>query len=111
MMQSPTQPSSVRLGKGQKHGKKKEAVVTGLCTAAPYPRTPQEVVAALLQEACRSEPAARPRPEGKELRAVRLNGHWDAYWLFHRQQQHQRLYGPSAPTLVSAEGQALEWAA
>ncbi len=28
-----------------------------------------------------------------ELRAVRLNGHWDAYWRFHRQQQHQRLYG------------------
>ena len=46
-----------------------------------------------------------------DLRAVRLNGHWDAYWLFHRQQQHQRLYGPSAPAPVSAEVQALEWAA
>jgi hypothetical protein len=28
-----------------------------------------------------------------DLRAVRLNGDWDAYWCFHRQQQHQRLYG------------------
>jgi hypothetical protein len=27
-----------------------------------------------------------------DLRAVRLNGDWDAYWRFHRQQQHQRLY-------------------
>lgn len=28
-----------------------------------------------------------------DLRAVRLNGDWDAYWRFHRQHQHQRLYG------------------
>ena len=34
-----------------------------------------------------------------DLRAVRLNGHWDAYWHFHRQQQHQRLYRtPSTKT-------------
>jgi hypothetical protein len=70
MVQPSTQPSSVRLGKGQKHGKKKEAVVIGLYTIAPYPRTPPAVVAALLQEASRPEPAARPRPEGKELRAT-----------------------------------------
>jgi len=31
-----------------------------------------------------------------DLRAVRLNGDWDAYWAFHRQQQHQRLYGLTA---------------
>ena len=70
MVQPPTQTPPVRLGKGQKRGKKKEAVVTGLYTIAPYPRTPQEVVAALLQDAGRPEPAARPRPEGKELRAT-----------------------------------------
>ncbi|NJL55363.1 hypothetical protein HC928_09385 [bacterium] len=34
-----------------------------------------------------------------DLRAVRLNGDWDAYWHFHRQQQHERLYGiPSTTT-------------
>jgi hypothetical protein len=36
-----------------------------------------------------------------DLRAVRLNGDWDAYWQFHRQEQHTRLYGQSsaaAPT-------------
>ena len=70
MMPPPTPTPPVRLGKGQKRGKKKEAVVTGLYTSAPYPRTPQEVVGALLQEPGGPAPAARPRPEGKELRAT-----------------------------------------
>lgn len=34
----------VRLGKGQKHGHKKEAIVTSTYTIAPLIRTPQEVV-------------------------------------------------------------------
>ena len=46
-----------------------------------------------------------------DLRAVRLNGHWDRYWQFHRQQQHQRLYGCSAPMPQGADVQALELAA
>ena len=46
-----------------------------------------------------------------DLRAVRLNGHWEAYWELHRQQQHQRLYGRSAPAPALAEPRALEWAA
>jgi hypothetical protein len=70
MVQPPTHTPPVRLGKGQKRGKKKEAVVTGFYTIAPYPRTPQEVVAALLQDPGRPEPARRPRPVGKELRAT-----------------------------------------
>jgi hypothetical protein len=32
-----------------------------------------------------------------DLRAVRLNRHWDRYGQFHRQQQHQRLYHSAAP--------------
>jgi len=35
-----------------------------------------------------------------DLRAVRLNGDWDAYWRFHRQQQHQRLYATPSATLL-----------
>ncbi len=70
MVQPPTQAPSVRLAKGQKRTKKKEAVVTGLYTIPPYPRTPQAVVAALLQDADRPEPAARPQPVDKELRAT-----------------------------------------
>jgi hypothetical protein len=46
-----------------------------------------------------------------DLRAVRLNGHWEAYWQFHRHQHHQRLYGRSAPAPTLAEARALEWAA
>jgi hypothetical protein len=70
MVQPPIQKSAVRLAKGQKRTKKKEAVVTGLYTISPYQRTPQEVVAALLQDPDRPEPAGRPQPVGKELRAT-----------------------------------------
>jgi hypothetical protein len=46
-----------------------------------------------------------------DLRAVRINGHWKAYWQFHRQQSHQRLYGTSAPAPATVEAQALMLAA
>jgi hypothetical protein len=77
MVQPPIQRPAVRLAKGQKRTKKKEAVVTGLYTISPYERTPQQVVAALLQDPDSAEPAARPRPVGKELRAT-LAGKADA---------------------------------
>jgi hypothetical protein len=70
MVQPPTEAPSVRLAKGQKRTKKKEAVVTGLYTIAPYPRTPQDLVATLLQDADRPEPTARPQPVAKELQAT-----------------------------------------
>ncbi|MDQ5851092.1 MAG: ISKra4 family transposase [Chloroflexota bacterium] len=60
----------VRLGKGEKRSKKKEAVVTSLYTIAPYLRTPQDVVAALLQEEPAVEPASRPKPVAKEVHAT-----------------------------------------
>lgn len=45
-----------------------------------------------------------------DLRAVRLNGQWDAYWQFHRRQCHQRLY--RTPALAqTAEAQVLADAA
>jgi hypothetical protein len=46
-----------------------------------------------------------------DLRAVRLNRHGEVYWPFHRHQQHQRVYGRSAPIPALAEARALEWAA
>jgi hypothetical protein len=70
MVQPPTQRPAVRLAKGQKRTKKKEAVVTGLYTISPYQRTPQQVAAALLQDPDGTESAARPQPVGKELRAT-----------------------------------------
>ncbi len=52
-------------------------------------------------------------PEGAQaildLRAVRLNGDWEAYWRFHRQQHHQRLY--ATPTVVVPEEILLRQAA
>lgn len=42
-----------------------------------------------------------------DLRAVRLTDEWDAYWAFHRQQQHQRLYGPASTLPITPEAQLL----
>jgi hypothetical protein len=66
---SPAAPS-VRLSKGQKRGKKKAAVVTGLYSIAPYRRTPQAIVAALLHDPDGPEVSARPAPIEKELHAT-----------------------------------------
>jgi len=64
-------PAPTRLGKGQKRTTKKEAVVTALYRIAPYPRTPDEVVAALLRERDDpARPAPRPTPVRKEVRAT-----------------------------------------
>lgn len=60
----------MRLGRGQQRPKKKEAIVTGLYTIAPYSRTPPAVGAALLQDPARQEREPRPAPVGKELRAT-----------------------------------------
>ena len=70
MVQPPLKTTPLRLGKGQKRTKKKEAIVTALYTIAPYPRTPQEVLSALLHEPHPADPAQRPRPVLKELRAT-----------------------------------------
>jgi hypothetical protein len=38
-----------------------------------------------------------------DLRAVRLNGEWDAYWAFHRRRAHARRYGSAPPALVPVD--------
>jgi hypothetical protein len=70
MVQPPVTTTPVRLGKGQKRTKKKEAIVTALYTIAPYHRTPQDVLAALLHDPRRPDEVQRPRPVQKELRAT-----------------------------------------
>ena len=70
MVQPPVATTPVRLGKGQKRTKKKEAIVTALYTIAPYVRTPQDVLAALLHDPRAPDPPQRPRPVQKELRAT-----------------------------------------
>ena len=91
MVQPPRQTPPRRLGKGQKRTKKQEAIVTGLYTSAPYPRTPQEVVAALWQDPDRPERAPRPAPVGTERRAT-LEG--KAVARGHRAQRVAQREGP-----------------
>lgn len=70
MVQPPLANPPLRLGKGQKRTKKKEAIVTSLYTIAPYVRRPADVRAALLHEQRRADHPARPAPVGKETRAT-----------------------------------------
>jgi hypothetical protein len=80
-----------RLGKGQKRSKKKEAVVTTLYSIAPYHRTPEDVVAALMQDTRPPEPLTRPRPIAKEVHAT-LEGKTVA--LSRLQQRAEQRAGP-----------------
>ena len=38
-----------------------------------------------------------------DLRAVRLNGEWDAYWAFHRRRAHARRYDSAPPALIPVD--------
>lgn len=70
MLQPPVASTPVRLGKGQKRTKKKEAIVTALYTIAPYVRTPQQVLSALLHDQAPQQVRDRPQASSKELRAT-----------------------------------------
>lgn len=87
-----------RLGKGQKRSKKKEAVVTCLYSIAPYRRTPQDVVAALLHEEPATDLPTRPRPIAKEVHAT-LEG--KAVALARLQQRVLLRGGPAAQQRVA----------
>jgi hypothetical protein len=76
----------------------------------------------VIEGACRHLVKDRLEPSGMrwtkagaqavlDLRAVRLNDHWNRYWLFHQHQQHHRLYGSSTLVPEGAENQALQLAA
>ena len=64
-------PVKPRLGKGEKPGTKKEAVVTADFTFDPEPRDPEELVRALMKR-------QTPEEEGDEyeLREKGCDGHW-----------------------------------
>lgn len=59
--ETPAEPK-VRLGKGEKRNRKKEAVVTGIYTLAPQPRTPADVVASLFHPSTDSGHRSQPTP-------------------------------------------------
>jgi hypothetical protein len=54
--------AQVRLGKGQKHGHKKEAIVTTIYTIPAAPRTPSEVIASFFKE---NQPKKMSKKESK----------------------------------------------
>jgi hypothetical protein len=66
----PPPPKPVRLGKGQKRGRKKEAIVTTVYTIAPQPRTPQEVVDSFFDQKETKENVSYPKPQNKHVWAT-----------------------------------------
>jgi len=66
----PPPPKPVRLGKGQKRGRKKEAIVTTVYTIAPQPRTPQEVVDSFFDQKESEEKVSYPKPQNKHIWAT-----------------------------------------
>ena len=73
VLETPAEPQ-VRLGKGQKRGRKKEAVVTSVYTLASAPRTPEEVVARYFhqdpQPVDQTVDSKRPKPQNKQAWAT-----------------------------------------
>ena len=63
--------AKVRLGKGQKRGRKKEAIVTTIYTIAVNPRSPAEVVASYFNHDQPEKPTAPlPKPQNKHIWAT-----------------------------------------
>lgn len=73
ILEAPAEPK-VRLGKGEKRGHKKEAVVTTVYTITAAPRTPEEVVASFFDqnqgEAMPEAAAQRSSPQNKHVWAT-----------------------------------------
>ncbi|MFN2217365.1 MAG: ISKra4 family transposase [Anaerolineae bacterium] len=71
VLEAPAEPK-VRLGKGEKRGHKKEAIVTTVYTIACAPRTPEEVVASLFcqEKDVLSRASPPPRPQNKHIWAT-----------------------------------------
>jgi len=64
----------VRLGRGEKRSRKKEAVVTAVYTIEAQPRTPEDIVREVRDK---EPPPRRSKPQNKRLRAT-LGGKQDA---------------------------------
>ena len=63
--------AKVRLGKGEKRGRKKEAIVTAVYSIAAKPRTPEEVVASYFNHELGEKHAAPPpKPQNKHIWAT-----------------------------------------
>ena len=62
-----TRTNPVRLGKGEKHGRKKEAIVTSVYSIMAFTRTPEQVVASYYDKISLARPS---KPQNKHLWAT-----------------------------------------
>lgn len=62
-----TKTGPVRLGKGEKHGRKKEAIVTSVYSIEAFIRTPEQVVASYYDKISLAKPS---KPQNKHLWAT-----------------------------------------
>jgi hypothetical protein len=73
VLETPAEPK-VRLGKGKKRGRKKEAIVTTVYTIACAPRTPEEVVASFFYQdqssISKQATSKRTKPQNKHVWAT-----------------------------------------
>jgi hypothetical protein len=69
VLEEPLEPP-VRLGKGQKRGRKKEAMVTSIYTIAAHRRTPQAVVDSFFRHTSADTAPNRCRPHHKHIWAT-----------------------------------------
>lgn len=67
MILEETKTDPVRLGKGEKHGRKKEAIVTSVYSIEAFIRTPEQVVASYYDKISLSKPC---KPQNKHLWAT-----------------------------------------
>jgi hypothetical protein len=67
MILEETKTDKVRLGKGEKHGRKKEAIVTSAYSIEAFIRTPETVVASYYDKISLSKPS---KPQNKHLWAT-----------------------------------------
>jgi hypothetical protein len=68
MILAETARDKVRLGKGEKRGRKKEAVVTGVYTIVPVVRTPEQIVSSFFDQT--DGAGERRKPQNKHLWAT-----------------------------------------
>jgi hypothetical protein len=105
-------------GEARRAGTKKMALVGATYTVDPYLRTPEEVLAALFQDAAVGEPPSRPRPCFKYVRAALPRDEADstapqvqALFGWMAAQVAQRHPAGMKPVVLLMDGQDSRWKA
>ena len=101
----------LRLGKGEKPCKKKEAIVSAVYTVDPFVRTPEDVIREIDKNnrVVKPDPAPppRPRPQGKTVRAT-LGGKDEAFAEVQRQLDQRDPDGKKQRVAVTDGAEALQ---